>query len=78
MVIGKGGLTIAQIQAESAARVKLSQNREYFPGTTDRVVLIQGNFDSVTNAASMTMDKAFGGGEHAPPEPPETPRTVQD
>lgn len=77
MVIGKGGLTIGQIQTETTARVKLSQNREYFPGTSERIVLIQGTVETVTAASRMTLEKALNSGEHAPPDPPETPRTVR-
>lgn len=76
MVIGKGGLTIGQIQTETTARVKLSQNREYFPGTSERIILVQGTVETVTAATRMTLEKALNSGEHAPPDPPETPRTV--
>ena len=33
---------IAQIQNDTGARVKMSQNNDFFPGTQDRVVLITG------------------------------------
>ncbi len=67
---------IAQIQNESGARVKLSQNREFFPGTTDRVVLVQGDIEAVENATNMVAERAFGPAEGAPPEPEDKPVQV--
>ncbi|KAL0817360.1 hypothetical protein Bca101_073804 [Brassica carinata] len=41
-VIGKGGSTITQFQDHSGAQILLSRNQEYFPGTTCRIVVLQG------------------------------------
>ena len=51
-VIGKGGSVISVIQQESGARVKMSQNNDFYPGTQDRVLLITGTKDSVFAALS--------------------------
>lgn len=39
LIIGKGGANIIQLNATTGARIKLSQNNEYFPNTTDRILL---------------------------------------
>ena len=39
-IIGKSGSTINAIQSESRARVQISKNREMYPGTQERVILI--------------------------------------
>ncbi len=49
LVIGRCGKTISEIQEKSKARIKLSQGRDYYPGTVDRVCLVHG---SLTNAIS--------------------------
>ena len=41
-IIGKAGATINAIKENSGARVKVSSSTEVFPGTNDRIVLIQG------------------------------------
>ncbi|RYQ94459.1 hypothetical protein Ahy_B08g089368 [Arachis hypogaea] len=40
-VIGKGGSTITDFQSQSGARIQLSHNHEFFPGTTDRIIMLQ-------------------------------------
>ena len=74
-IIGKQGLTIGQIQTDSGARVKISQNREFFPGTSDRVVLIQGPVETLRAATTMILDRIYCNPEQ-PPEPEDTPRVV--
>eukprot|EP00047_Mylnosiga_fluctuans_P016926 m.57465 g.57465 ORF g.57465 m.57465 type:complete len:176 (+) comp6836_c0_seq3:41-568(+) len=76
-IIGKAGLTINQIQTESGSRVKLSQNREFFPGTTDRVVLVQGNLESTIIGVHLVLERALNNPEQQPPDPPETPRQMK-
>ena len=50
-LIGKGGATIISIIEASRAKIKFSQNSELYPGTTDRIVVIQGS--------QMCVDKAI-------------------
>lgn len=38
----QGGRIITQLQNNTSTRVKLSQKNEFFPGTHDRVALVQG------------------------------------
>ena len=40
------GATINAIKEQSGARVKVSSNQETFPGTNDRIILIQGGMVS--------------------------------
>ena len=41
-IIGKGGASIRKLQADNKAKVNLSQAGRFFPGTEDRVVMIEG------------------------------------
>lgn len=56
-VIGKGGSTINDIQSQSGARIQLSRNYEYFPGTNDRVVMVSGRVDDILKAVDLIMIK---------------------
>ncbi|KAL1532111.1 Protein btr1 [Salvia divinorum] len=56
-VIGKGGSTINDIQSQSGARIQLSRNYEYFPGTSDRVVMVSGRVDDILKAVDLIMSK---------------------
>jgi len=39
LIIGRGGSIINQLNASTGARIKLSQNNEFFPETTDRILI---------------------------------------
>lgn len=39
IIIGKGGATINQLNVSTGAKIKLSQNNEFFPTTNDRVLV---------------------------------------
>ena len=41
-IIGKGGETIADIQKQTGTRIKMSKANDFYPGTTERVGLLQG------------------------------------
>ncbi|KAL3649654.1 hypothetical protein CASFOL_006057 [Castilleja foliolosa] len=56
-VIGKGGSTINDIQSQSGARVQLSRNFEYFPGTSDRVITVSGRIDDILKAVDLILSK---------------------
>ncbi|XP_050510590.1 RNA-binding protein Pasilla isoform X1 [Diabrotica virgifera virgifera] len=56
-IIGKGGETIAQLQKETGARVKMSKSHDYYPGTTERVCLITGSVEAIMNALDFIMNK---------------------
>ena len=56
-IIGRQGSTISAIQAESGTRIKLSQNRDFFPGTGDRVAFIVGTPDALQTAINALIDR---------------------
>lgn len=41
IIIGKGGATINQLNISTGAKIKLSQNNEFFPTTSDRVLVCE-------------------------------------
>lgn len=56
-IIGRSGQTISELQARSSARIKLSQAGDCFPGTSDRVCLVQGSLKGVTSAVELILTK---------------------
>ncbi|KAG8380576.1 hypothetical protein BUALT_Bualt06G0029900 [Buddleja alternifolia] len=56
-VIGKGGSTINDIQSQSGARIHLSRNYEYFPGTSDRIIMVSGGIDDILKAVDLILSK---------------------
>ncbi|KAL2943230.1 Protein BTR1 [Bienertia sinuspersici] len=56
-VIGKGGSTITDFQKDSGARIQLSRNQEYFPGTADRIIMVSGKIDDVLKAMDLVLNK---------------------
>lgn len=56
-IIGKGGQIIVQLQKETGAIIKLSKAKDFYPGTQDRVVLIQGTYEGLTKVHNTIIDK---------------------
>ncbi|KAF5188745.1 Btr1 [Thalictrum thalictroides] len=56
-VIGKGGSTITEFQSQSGARIQLSRNHEFFPGTSDRIIMISGAYDDIIKAMELILSK---------------------
>lgn len=56
-IIGKGGSTITEFQSRSGARIQLSRNYEFFPGTSDRVVMVSGLLDDLLKAVDLILGK---------------------
>lgn len=56
-IIGKGGETIAQLQKDTGARVKMSKSHDFYPGTTERVCLITGSVEAIMNVLDFIMNK---------------------
>lgn len=59
LIIGRSGGTISDLQAKSLSRIKLSQGGDYFPGTSDRVCLIQGSLQNATVGVEMVLSKLY-------------------
>lgn len=56
-IIGKGGATITEFQSQSGARIQLSRNHEFFPGTSDRIIMITGEFNEIIQAMELIFAK---------------------
>ncbi|KAL1295005.1 protein BTR1 isoform X2 [Arachis duranensis] len=56
-VIGKGGSTITDFQSQSGARIQLSRNHEFFPGTTDRIIMVSGGINEILRAVELILSK---------------------
>uniref|UniRef100_UPI00358E8048 RNA-binding protein Nova-1 isoform X1 n=1 Tax=Myxine glutinosa TaxID=7769 RepID=UPI00358E8048 len=56
-IIGKGGQTIVQLQKETGAIIKLSKSKDFYPGTTERVALIQGSVEALNGVHSFIAEK---------------------
>ncbi|KAL3770172.1 hypothetical protein ACHAW5_009267 [Stephanodiscus triporus] len=59
LIIGRSGSTISDLQAKSLTRIKLSQGGDYFPGTSDRVCLIQGSLQHASLGVEMVLTKLY-------------------
>lgn len=58
-IIGRAGQTISELQTDSSARIKLSQTGDYYPGTQDRVCLIQGQIENVKIAVRLLLERFY-------------------
>jgi KH domain len=58
-IIGRGGQTISELQSESNTRIKLSQSGDYYPGTQDRVCLVQGEPSYVRQALQLLLERFY-------------------
>ncbi|OIW01506.1 hypothetical protein TanjilG_19432 [Lupinus angustifolius] len=56
-VIGKGGSTITDFQSQSGARIHLSRSHEFFPGTTDRIIMVSGAVNEILKAVELILSK---------------------
>jgi len=75
-IIGKGGETIAQIQKDTGARIKMSKASDFYPGTQERVCLITGTVEGITQVHNFIMEKIMEKPDpSAAPPPPLPPGT---
>ncbi|CAL0316799.1 unnamed protein product [Lupinus luteus] len=56
-VIGKGGSTVTDFQSQSGARIQLSRNHEFFPGTSDRIIMVSGTINEILSALELILSK---------------------
>ncbi|XP_043918474.1 RNA-binding protein Nova-1-like isoform X2 [Protopterus annectens] len=56
-IIGKGGQTIVQLQKETGATIKLSKSKDFYPGTTERVCLVQGTVEALNAVHNFIAEK---------------------
>jgi len=60
IVIGKAGTNITLLQEASGARIQLSRNNVFYPGTAERVLLLTGSVRSVLLALYLILVKLTG------------------
>lgn len=58
-IIGRAGQTISDLQTQSSSRIKLSQTGDYYPGTQDRVCLVQGQLSTVKHAVKLLLERFY-------------------
>lgn len=58
-VIGKNGQTITHLQKETGVSIKLSKAKDFYPGTTERIALIQGKYEGVRIVLHFIIDKIY-------------------
>ena len=51
-ILGRGGSTLNELQSSTNTRIRISQRGVYVPGTTNRVVTIQGRQGKVLQLPS--------------------------
>jgi len=56
-IIGKAGQFVSQLQSDCGCRIKLSQSNHYFPGTHDRVCLLEGKVLNLHLALDAIYEK---------------------
>mmetsp|Transcript_18709 Transcript_18709/g.28402 ORF Transcript_18709/g.28402 Transcript_18709/m.28402 type:complete len:484 (-) Transcript_18709:297-1748(-) len=52
-ILGRRGQTLMELQAESGARIKVSQRDEFVPGTNNRIITISGSQESIATARNL-------------------------
>ena len=56
-LIGKGGTAIEEMQNKFGGCIRLSQNREHYPGTDERIVLLTGEIEQIIKFNNHIMEK---------------------
>lgn len=56
-IIGKQGQTITQLQRATGICIKLSKSKDFYPGTSERIALIQGKADQATADCGGNSDQ---------------------
>ena len=60
-LIGRGGAIISNIIQTTGARIKISQNNEFFPQTTDRIIAISGPKEKIAAALTEIVTRMYDG-----------------
>mmetsp|Transcript_17666 Transcript_17666/g.29596 ORF Transcript_17666/g.29596 Transcript_17666/m.29596 type:complete len:362 (+) Transcript_17666:147-1232(+) len=55
-LIGAGGKSIKEMQTVTGAKVHVSSNSEPYPGTSDRVIVISGEFEAVSLTQTLIWE----------------------
>ena len=60
-IIGRGGAIISTMNQSTGARIKISQNNEFFPQTTDRIIAISGPKEKIAAALTEIVTRMYDG-----------------
>jgi len=58
-IIGTGGNAVKELMDVSGARVAISGNKEFYPGTSDRVLVLSGSLESLLVAISLIWELIY-------------------
>merc|ERR1712168_270455 len=61
-IIGKGGSYLMELKAKYGGHIRLSGNKEYYPGTEERVVAVTGKISEIIALNYYIMDKVLNTG----------------
>lgn len=56
-IIGKGGSNISDLQSRYGASIRISHNREFYPGTDERIVVLSGEISQIIDFHEYIIDK---------------------
>lgn len=59
VLIGKNGTPLQELQTTTGATVKLSHANDFFPGTTERTVVVSGPSASLMAAQQVIVEKVY-------------------
>lgn len=79
-IIGKKGQTIAVMQEQTGAKIKLSSSSEFYPGTAERVVVIIGELHQILSMLDLITEKIrieFPGRSSTPSQLPERCKQIK-
>lgn len=56
-IIGKGGANLIDLKSRYGATIRLSHNKELYPGTSERIVILKGDISGITDLNNYIIDK---------------------
>merc|ERR1719392_51853 len=55
-LIGKGGALLSELKSKCGGNIRISAAREYYPGTQERVVVLTGDINQITDLNNHVME----------------------
>lgn len=56
-IIGKGGIVISEFQSQSGSKIVLSRTTEFFPGTQERILMLNGTVNAILTALHLILSR---------------------
>lgn len=56
-LLGKGGSLLTELQSKCGGNIRLSANREFYPGTDERIVILTGEISEITDLNNHVIEK---------------------